>query len=154
MFTEKSFWLPKIPSLYGFLIVPFHFIAGLYPENSWNYWRIKILLTILYVLLNIALAVYLCRYCDRGAEPLWFAAVHWGLIFLSGLLVLIAAVAGAGEAGLGGFLAFVFALLTAPLFPFYALFPWAAPVAVCVYAGLLTFFFVRGLYQTKHPRQQ
>lgn len=154
MITNKSFWLPKIPSLYGFLIVPFHFIAGLYPENSWNYWRINILLTILYVLLNIALAVYLCRYCDRGAEPLWFAAVHWGLIFLSGLLVLIAAVAGAGEAGLGGFLAFVFALLTAPLFPFYALFPWAAPVAVCVYAGLLTFFFVRGLYRAKHSRQQ
>ena len=107
-----------------------------------------------YILMNAALPVYLCRYSDRGAEPLWFAAVHWGLIFLSGLLVLIAVAAGAGEAGLGGFLAFVFALLTAPLFPFYALFPWAAPVAVCVYAGLLTFFFVRGLYQTKHPRQQ
>ena len=150
MFTEKSFWLPKIPSLYGFLIVPFHFIAGLSPENSWNYWRIKILLTILYVLLNIALAVYLCRYCDRGAEPLRFAAVHWGRI----LLVLIAAVAGAGEAGLGGFLAFVFALLTAPLIPFYALFPWAAPVAVCVYAGLLTFFFVRGLYRIKHSQKK
>lgn len=80
--------------------------------------------------------------------------MHWGLVFLSGLLVLISVAAGAGETGLGGFLAFVFALLTAPLFPFYALLPWVARVAVCVYAGLLTFFFVRGLYRTKHSRQQ
>ena len=47
--TDKSFWLPKIPSFYGFLIVPFHFLAGLYPEDSWNYWRTNILLTILYI---------------------------------------------------------------------------------------------------------
>ena len=164
MMTDKSFWLPKIPSLYGFLIVPFHFLAGLYPEDSWNYWQTNILLTILYILLNIALAVYLCRFCDRGAEPLRFAAVHWGLIFLSGLLYLIVVAIWAGgvgpegiftdNVGLVGFFAFVFILLTMPLYPFYALFPCAAPVAVCVYAGLLTFFFVRGLYRIKHPQKK
>lgn len=115
-------------------------------------------------LLNVALVVYLCRYSDRGAEPLRFAAVHWGLIFLSGLLYLIVVAIWAGgvgpegiftdNVGLIGFFAFVFILLTMPLYPFYALFPRAAPVAVCVYAGLLTFFFVRGLYRIKHPQKK
>lgn len=154
MFTEKSFWLPKIPCIYGFTLCFFHFSAAFCGSADWETFGMNILFTIPYILMNAALPVYLCRYSDRGAEPLWFAAVHWGLIFLSGLLVLISVAAGAGEAGLGGFLAFVFALLTAPLFPFYALFPWVAPVAVCVYAGLLTFFFVRGLYRTKHSRQK
>lgn len=164
MMTDKSFWLPKIPCIYGFTLCFFHFSAAFCGSADWETFGINILFTIPYILMNAALPVYLCRYSDRGAEPLRFAAVHWGLIFLSGLLYLIVVAIWAGgvgpegiftdNVGLVGFFAFVFILLTMPLYPFYALFPWAAPVAVCVYAGLLTFFFVRGLYRIKHPQKK
>lgn len=146
MVTDKSFWLPKIPCIYGFPLCFLHFAAAFCGSADWETFGVNILLTIPYVLLNIALAVYLCRYCDRGAEPLWFASVHWGLIFLSGLAALPVLLAGGGES----FLRFLFFFLTAPLYPFYALFPVAGPVTACVYAGVLAFCFIRGLYRQTH----
>lgn len=147
MLTEKSFWLPKLPSIYGFFLVPSHFLSSLYPQDGWNYWRISVLFTIPYILMSVGLVVYLCRFSNRGAEPICFASVHWGIIFLSSLLICFA---GAGEGGLHGLITFVYYLFSMPLFPFSALFPSAFPIGQCVFSGLLTFPLVRCLYHKKH----
>lgn len=80
----KSFWLPKIPCLFGVILLPINLWYALLPYYGITWFHI--LLTIAYAVLNAMLIPYLFQ--SKKAESLVYAALHWLTVFAISVFML------------------------------------------------------------------
>ena len=140
----KSFWLPKIPCLFGLILLPIHLWYALLPYYGIT--GFHVLLTIAYAVLNAILIPYLVQ--NSRADSLVYAALHWLIVFVISCLML----------------AFHVSFYTAPLDLMLLLLPvmgqfiplgyfahaTAAAAALTIYAGILFLCSFIGIFIVKH----